>query len=219
MGSERQAWPQSIEQERKLVDRMRAGEESAFEMFAECYIPALYRFAQRRLDHDRELTQEIVQTTVCRVIEKLGSFRSEAALLTWLCACCKNEIAAHYRRLRRRPREVELDEGIAETSPAGGFFAASPAGLEERFMGLETAEMVHAALDRMPASYARAMEWRYLEGLEVTEIARRLKSSYKAAESLLSRARKGFRETYESLRENQGAVEGSGISPQEGAGR
>lgn len=86
-------------------------------------------------------------------------------------------------------------------------------------MGLETAERVHAALDRLPPSYARAVEWRYLEGLEVTEIALRLKLSYKAAESLLSRARKAFRETYESLMENQGAVEASGISPQEGVAR
>lgn len=219
MGSERQTWPQSIEQERKLVDRMRAGEERAFDVFAECYIPALYRFANRRLDYDRELTQDVVQTTVCKVIEKLGSFRSEAALLTWLCACCKNEIAAHYRRLRRRPREVELDEGIAETNPSGSFSAASPVGLEERFMGLETAELVHATLDRLPPSYARAMEWRYLESLEVTEIARRLESSYKAAESLLSRARKAFRETYESLTENQNVREITGTSPQEGVAR
>lgn len=218
MGSERQTWPQSIEQERKLVDRMRAGEEKAFEMFAECYIPALYRFAQRRLDNDRELTQEVVQTTVCRIIEKLDSFRSEAALLTWLCACCKNEIAAHYRRLKRRPREVELDAGIAETNPAGSLSADSP-GLEERFMGMETAERVYATLDRLPPSYARAMEWRYLEDLEVTEIARRLESSYKAAESLLSRARRAFRETYESLTENRDAQEITGTSPQERVAR
>ncbi len=216
MGSERRAWPQSPGEERKLVDRMRAGEESAFEMFAECYIPALYRFAGRRLDNDRELSQEIVQSTVCKVIEKLGSYRAEAALFTWLCACCKNEIAAHYRRLARRPREVELDEGMAETTPTGGFPLASPVGLEERLSRAERAELVHVALDRLPESYARAMEWRYLEGLEVTEIAHRLESSYKAAESLLSRARKAFREAYEKLAENQGAEEAAGTSPKEG---
>jgi len=218
MGSERRAWPQSTEQERKLVDRMRAGEESAFEMFAQCYIPALHRFARRRLDHDRELTQDVVQSTVCKVIEKLDSYRAEAPLFTWLCACCRNEIAAHYRRLGRRPREVALDEGegIAETNPTGGFPPAYPAGLEERLGRAETAELVHLALDRLPPSYARAMEWRYLEGLEVTEIAYRLNSSYKAAESLLSRARKAFREAYENLTENQDIEEVTRRSPEEG---
>jgi RNA polymerase sigma-70 factor (ECF subfamily) len=217
MGSEKRVWPQSPGEERKLVDRMRAGEESAFETFAECYIPALYRFARRRLDHDRELTQEVVQSTVCKVIEKLDGYRAEAPLFTWLCACCRNEIAAHYRRLERRPREVELDEGSVETNPAGGFLPVSAAaGPEERLIRAERAELVHVALDRLPPGYARAVEWRYLEGLEVTEIAHRLESSYKATESLLSRARKAFRQAYENLTENQVAAKVAGTSAEEG---
>ncbi|MGH9367858.1 MAG: RNA polymerase sigma factor [Thermoanaerobaculia bacterium] len=216
MGPERRAFPHSTEQERRLVDRMRAGEEGAFEVFAESYIPGLYRFAWRRLDHDRELTQDVVQSTLCKVIEKLDSYRAEAPLFTWLCACCRNEIAAHYRRLARRPREVELDDDIAETVPAGGLSAALPDGLEEQLGRMETAERVHVALDRLPESYARAVEWRYLEGLPVDEIARRLESSYKAAESLLSRARKAFRQAYENLAENRGAEQAPETSPQEG---
>jgi len=216
MGSERQAWPQTLEQERRLVDRMRAGEENAFEMFAESYIPPLYRFAGRRLDHDREVTQDVVQSTLCKVIEKLDSYRAEASLFTWLCACCKNEIAAHYRRLGRRPRGVGLDEDLAETNPTRGFSPASPAGPEERLGGAETAELVHIALDRLPESYARAVEWRYFEGLAVTEIAIRLESSYKAAESLLSRARKAFREAYEQLTRNRHAEAVARRSPEEG---
>lgn len=183
MGSQKRARPASAAEERRLVDRMRAGDERAFEAFAEQYIPGLYRFAQRRLA-DRELTKEIVQATVCKVIEKLGGFRGDAPLFTWLCACCANEIAAHYRRLGRRPREVELDEDAAETHAI------------ER---METAELVHVSLDRLPFGYARILEWRYVEGLEVAEIAVRLETSYKAAESLLSRARAGFRGVYEQL--------------------
>jgi len=212
MGSEGRARPQSLGDERRLVERMRAGEESAFETFADCYVPALYRFARRRLDHDRELTQEVVQSTVCKVIEKLDSYRAEASLFTWLCACCRNEIAAHYRRLGRRPKEVELDERIAETASAGD-------GLEDRLSGVERAERVHIALDRLPSAYARAVEWRYLEDLPVTEIARRLESSYKAAESLLSRARTAFRRAYEELAENRDAGHAAGTFPREGIGR
>lgn len=212
MGPGRNAWPESPEQERNLVDRMRAGEEEAFEVFAACYIPALYRFAGRRLNHDRELTKEMVQSTLCKVIEKLDSYRAEAPLLTWLCACCKNEIAAHYRRMGRRPREVELDEASAETVPNGGFLGDPPASLEERLEQGEMAERVHVALDQLPPGYARAMEWRYLEDLPVTEIARRLESSYKAAESLLSRAREAFRGAYENL----GTEGRTGSAPREG---
>ena len=169
-------------QERELVTRLRAGDESAFETFAEHYIAGLYRFALRRLDNDRELTREIVQSTVCKVIEKLDTYRAEAPLFTWLCACCRNEIAAHFRRAGRRPREVTLVADVASEEP-------DP----------DSTELVHAALDLLPPTYARAMEWRYLDGLDVPAVAQRLGLSYKAAESLLSRARTAFREAYEQL--------------------
>ncbi len=198
MDSARQAWPQTPGEERELLDRMQAGEESAFDVFAERYIPGLYRFAQRRLAGDRELTRDVVQSTVCKVIEKLGSYRAEAPLFTWLCAICKNEIAGHFRRLERRPKEVELEEEHAEMDVASAL-SPSATGIEERLDLDRRQERVHIALDRVPPAYARAVEWRYLEGIPVTEIARRLGTSYKAAESLLSRARNAFRLSYESL--------------------
>jgi RNA polymerase sigma-70 factor (ECF subfamily) len=190
------------EDERRLVARLRGGDDRAFELFAERYLPALYRFAHRRLNGDRELAREIVQSTVCKVIERLGSYRGEAPFFTWLCACCRNEIAGHYRRLDRRPREVDLEEvalaAVADTH-GGSATAAREVEPEERLLRAETAEQVHLALDRLPPSYARAMEWRYCEGVEVAEIARRLEASYKATESLLSRARKAFREAYDEM--------------------
>jgi RNA polymerase sigma-70 factor, ECF subfamily len=195
------ARPASVEtpgEERELLDRMQAGEEIAFDVFAERYIPGLYRFASRRLAGDRELVRDVVQSTVCRVIEKMDSYRAEAPLFTWLCAVCKNEIAAHFRRVERRPREVELEEEHAQVD-AGNALSPPPAGAEERLDLLERQERVHIALDRIPPAWARAVEWRYLEGVSVTEIARRLGTSYKAAESLLSRARNAFRLSYESL--------------------
>jgi RNA polymerase sigma-70 factor (ECF subfamily) len=193
--------------ERRLVERMRAGDESAFDDFAERWVPGLYRFALRRLHGDRELTREIVQATVCKVIAKLDDYRAEAPLFTWMCACCRNEIAGHFRRLARRPREVELVEAASSAGAAAAagsvgavaMPAAAGPGPEERFLRLERAELVHVALDRLPPDYARAVEWRYLEGVEVAEVARRLESSYKAAESLLSRARRAFREAFERL--------------------
>lgn len=204
MDPARQAWPRSPGEERELLDRMQAGEESAFDVFAERYIPGLYRFALRRLAGDRELVRDVVQSTVCKVIEKLESYRAEAPLFTWLCAVCRNEIAAHYRRLDRRPREVELGEGRAEVE-AESSLSPPPPGAEERLEILERRERVHIALDRVPPAYARAVEWRYLEGVAVTEVARRLGTSYKGAESLLSRARRAFRLAYESLPAGSGA--------------
>lgn len=193
-----------IAEDRELVRRMRAGEEAAFEAFAEHYIPALYRFAAASLGQDRELTREIVAATVCKAIEKLDSYRGEAALFTWLCACCRNEIAGHFRLQKGRPM-VELDEAVvpAAGAPAGQL----PTSPETLLLETESSALVHLTLDHLPPRYASALQWKYLDGLSVVEIAGRLALGMKAAESVLTRAREAFRGVYEELAGNKNGME------------
>lgn len=186
----------TAEAEKHLVRRMLAGDEDAFDCFMEDHVPPLHRFALRRL-RDPEWTREIVQTTVCKAIAKLDSFRGEAALGTWLCAICKNEIAAHFRQRGRAGVEVELTEEVVERSALPG--AAGPPGPEQELLVREREELVHVALDALPAHYARALEWKYLERLAVEQIALRLGMGAKAVESLLTRARAAFRREYGRL--------------------
>src|SRR5262249_60086266 len=60
----------------------------------------------------------------------------------------------------------------------------------------ELARLVQVALDHLPRRYADALEWKYIQELSVDEIADRLGLGYKAAESLLTRARQAFREGF-----------------------
>jgi RNA polymerase sigma-70 factor (ECF subfamily) len=180
------------EVEQALVRRLLAGDEAAFEVFSETYIPVVYRFALRR-SGDRELAREVVQATMCKAIAGLPTFRGAAGLVTWLCACCQNEIAAHYRRQGRAVREVELDE----TGSAEPALVSAVPGPEQALLGKEKARLVHSALDALPPHYSQALEWKYLDHLPVEEIAGRLGVRPKAAESLLTRARRAFRETYQ----------------------
>ena len=189
-------------QERTLVRRMLAGEERAFERFADEYLPQLYRFAQRRLGGDGELTREIVQITTCKAIAKLGTFRGESMLMTWLCAVCRNEIAGHFRRVGRMGYEVEISEAALEPVEAANPGRLS--GPEGELLRREKADLVHAALDALPPHYGRALEWKYLENLSVKEIAARMDVGAKAAESLLTRARQAFKEGYGALHAQAG---------------
>jgi RNA polymerase sigma-70 factor (ECF subfamily) len=59
-------------------------------------------------------------------------------------------------------------------------------------------------LDCLPPWYGDALEWKYIHGLSVKEIAERLNLGSKAAESLLTRARKAFREGFAALTGNRG---------------
>ncbi len=61
------------------------------------------------------------------------------------------------------------------------------------------ARLVRVTLDALPESYADALEWKYMQGWSVNEIADKLRVGPKAAESLLTRARQAFRDAFGAL--------------------
>ena len=60
----------------------------------------------------------------------------------------------------------------------------------------ELPRLVQVTLDHLPGRYGQVLEWKYIESVPIDEIAGRLGVSYKAAESLLTRARDAFRDAF-----------------------
>src|SRR3990172_8947331 len=96
--------------DRLLVKRLLAGEEPAFEEFFDDFFPRLYRFALPRLNHNAVLAEEVVQATLCAAMTKIGSYRGEAALFTWLCTICRREMEAYQRKYGRQVQPVFPEE-------------------------------------------------------------------------------------------------------------
>jgi RNA polymerase sigma-70 factor, ECF subfamily len=194
-------------EDRELVARMLGGEEPAFSEFVDRYSKALYRFSLQRLDGDRELTRDTVQTAITKALANLDTYRGEASLLTWLCACCRNEILMQRRRRRTAPALVELEEGV---EPAAGSTKQESEDPEAALLRRESARLVHRTLDLLLPRQAQALEWKYVDQLPVDEIAARLGVRPKAAESLLTRARDAFRSRYQSVLADRG-VDGAAV--------
>jgi RNA polymerase sigma-70 factor (ECF subfamily) len=178
---------------------MLAGDERAFDEFFEGHFPGLYRFAMTRLNHDEDAAEEVAQATICKAITKLGTYRGEAALFTWLCTFCRHEISTYFKRNRMETRSVNLVEDAPEVRAALESSAGMFEGPARAFDRAEIGRLVQVALDQLPPHYGNALEWKYLEGLSVKEIASRLQLSPKAAESLLTRAREAFRDCFSAL--------------------
>lgn len=62
------------------------------------------------------------------------------------------------------------------------------------------------ALDRLPVKYGNVLEWKYIEGHSVKEIAARLQIGTEAAQSVLARAKRAFADVYESLNSAAGTT-------------
>lgn len=197
--------------DKELVRRLIAGDGDAFEEFFDTYFPRLFRFALVRLHQDADAAEEVVQAALGRVVGKLATYRGEAALFTWLCTFCRNEISAFYRKRSRRPHQVDLIEEAPEVRAALESLLTSADGdPEEALHRQEVARLVQVTLDHLPPRYGDALEWKYIHGLSVNEIAVRLEVGPKAAESLLGRARKAFRDGFAAM--TGGLVPGAGWS-------
>jgi RNA polymerase sigma-70 factor (ECF subfamily) len=183
-----------------LVRRMLAGDEQAFDEFFEAYFPGLYRFALARMRNDADAAEEVVQATLVAALSKLRTYRGEATLFTWLCAFCRYEIAGYYKRTHRHPVTVELADQNPEVMAAlESLWVLTQDGPDAVLQRREVGRLVHVVLDQLPPRYAEALEWKYIDGFSVNEIAGRLSVSPKAAESLLTRARDAFRDGFSTL--------------------
>jgi RNA polymerase sigma-70 factor (ECF subfamily) len=188
------------EDDRGLAKRLLSGDETAFEFFFDTYAARLYRFAAARVRNDGDAAEEIVQLTLSRALAKLATYRGEAALFTWLCTFCRHEVSAYYARRERLAPETPLVEDSPDVRAAlESLGATSTSGPEEQYRRQEVARLVQVTLDSLPALYGDALEWKYIHGWSVNEIACQLNLGPKAAESMLTRAREAFRDAFSAL--------------------
>jgi RNA polymerase sigma-70 factor (ECF subfamily) len=191
--------------DQQLVQQMRRGDERAFDGFFREYLPRVYRFVLPRVRHDAAVTEDICQEVLSRAMRSIGSYRGEAALFTWLCQMARNTIFDFWRRQRRREQMevfVEDDPSVAAALESlEGDPRLRPDAQESRGQLLR---LVQVALDRLPGAYGDALEWKYIDGLSVAEIADRLGQTVAATQSMLQRARGAFREAFGELGEAGG---------------
>ncbi len=181
--------------DRATARRILGGDEAAFRELFDRFFPRLYRFALARLNGDADTARDVVQQTFCNAIERLDGYRGEAALYTWFCQICRNVIADHFRRKGPGTSRVVLLED--QPNARAILDALTAPASEEPETGAwrrQVHRLVEATLDALPGNYGDVLEWKYLDGESVAEIARRLGLGQKAAESQLARARAAFRE-------------------------
>ncbi len=186
--------------DKRLVKQLLAHDERAFDVFFNDNFARLYRFALTRLSNDPEGAREVVQITLTRAIQKLHTYRGEAALFTWLCAICRNEGSDWLARHSRYREHIVLTEDVPEIRAAiDSYRAPQEDSPEQHAQRMEGLRLIQVALDQLPAKYGDVLEWKYIEGYSVKEIAEKLELGHEATQSLLARAKRAFSDVYSSL--------------------
>jgi len=179
--------------EQQLLERMRRGDQRAFNQFFDAFAARLGAFAARRSALDSAALEDVVQSTMIAAMRGLGGFRGGSALFTWLCQICRNQLADIRRKQARQPVTHSLEQWIEERPRAEVIQLSDFRDpLDECAVDAERGA-VRRAINRLPPHYARILELRFGDELTVPEIALALQVSQSAAESQLVRARAAFR--------------------------
>ena len=186
--------------DKRLVKQLLANDEQAFDRFFSDNFARLYRFALTRLPDDPDGTREVVQIALTKAIAKLHTFRGESALFTWLCAITRNEMSDWLAKQGRYRQHIVLTEDFPEIQAAVDSFQAPQSdNPEQNYQRAELVRLIQVALDRLPPKYGNVLEWKYIEGYSVNEIAVKLELGNEATQSLLARAKRAFSDVYGSL--------------------
>lgn len=168
----------------ELVERAKTGDTEALECLCARFLPPLRRWASGRLPRwTRDLmdTDDLVQETFLRAVNRIGSFESrhEGALQAYLRQAVMNRIRDEVRRAGRSPVVGELDDNQRDR-------AASPLDLA---IGAEAVERYEAALARLRPEEREAIVARVEMECSYQEIAQSLgKPSSDAARMTVGRA-------------------------------
>jgi RNA polymerase sigma-70 factor (ECF subfamily) len=183
----------SREQERELIGRARAGDESALRQLVDLHKDRLFGFIWRMVRHHHD-AEEICQDAFLKAFASLESFSSEYRFSTWLFTIGYRVCLNHLRR--RRALTGELDFTGLPHEGAG----VSAAALESEEAG-RIKELVWAAVDRLSAPQRATLLLFYRQEFNCHEIGRVLGLPVATVKSHLHRGRNRLRLLLESLAE------------------
>jgi len=193
-------------QDQLLVSRLQAGDQLAVQELADKYGPRILQLAIRHM-RNREDAEEVTQDVLLKVHQKIGLFRGDAALSSWIYRITFNTAMSRLRQNRSaRLAAEERDRALAREDAA-----------DELRQPRDTADWSHmpdeellraqlrVAFDRavadLPEIYRQPVVLRDIQGLTTEEASSRLKLKDQTLKSRLHRGRLLLREKLQAFRD------------------
>ncbi len=172
--------------DRALVERCLGHEPDAFDELYRRFAPRVFTLACR-MSGSRSSGEDLLQEIFLLVYRKLGSFKGEAALGTWVYRLATN-CCLDFLRSRQHKLELvsdELDESLPPPRASGARLTAERLDLER-------------AIAQLPPGYRAAFVLHDVEGFDHAEVGRLLGIAEGTSKSQVHKARMKMRELLRS---------------------
>ena len=179
--------------EDNLLERLKAGDDRALADVAETYGSKIYQLAFRYL-RNKEDAEEVTQDVLFKVHRKVGAFRGDAALSSWIYRITFNAAmsrlrTAKYQRLQDEQRQASSGESDQPVAPARPELADWSDMADEHVFRTQLRRRVLRAILALPAIYRAPVIMRDIQGMSTEEASAMLRVKDQTLKSRLHRCR------------------------------
>ena len=162
------------------------GDEDAWRSLFEWHFEPVYRYCLNLSSGKQEMAEEITQQVFMTAAHRIGRFKQrQGTFRAWLLGIARNRfMKVRSKQLRRGGHERQFSTRVPESAGAN-----------------RSQLFVYEVLAELPAHYRSVLEAKYLQGLTVDQIAEANRSTPKAVESLLARARNKFAQVHGQMQD------------------
>ena len=171
-----------------LIERILNGDNDAILAFYKVYSPRILKYLRSRLPRNED-AEEILNDVFFDAIDNLPLFQKKSSIQTWLYKIAHNKLVDFYRK--KKIKSILLSQ-----VPYLEIIANEISQPEFQFEKDKIRDRIESALQTLSEQYREILTLRYEFGFSVKQLALHFDLSFKAAESLLFRARIRFREAY-----------------------
>ncbi len=191
------------EDELRLLERLRAGDEAAFVALVGHHHDSMLRLAGTFV-RSHAVAEEVVQETWLGVLRGIDRFEGRSSLRTWLLTILVNRARSAGSREARTLSSADVVAAVdAGRFDASGAWASPPEhwveDLEDRLGAAALRGQILAALAQMPERQRAVVMLRDVDGLSGSEVCRVLALTAANERVLLHRGRSRLRQALEDV--------------------
>jgi len=181
-----------------LAERMRGGDQRAFELVMRRHNRLLYRTARAILRDDAE-AEDCVQEAYLQGFRSIAAFRGESKLSTWLTRIVVNQALGTMRKRKKEDSDISLDNVLDLDGHVRGASASvgEPEQPEASALREEMRRILERNIDQLPSAFRTVFMLRALEEMSAQETAECLGIPEATVRTRFFRARSLLRESLE----------------------
>ena len=174
-----------------LLERLKDGDERAIADLAEAYGSKIHQLAFRYL-RNKEDAEEVTQDVLFKVYRKVGEFRGDAALSSWIYRITFNAAMSRLRTARyqhAQDEERQRTNADGEQKPVRAEVADWSNMADEGVLRSQLRNRVFRAILALPAIYRAPVMLRDIQGMSTEEASAMLRVKDQTLKSRLHRGR------------------------------